>query len=374
MPASMTLAARENPEWTIVIFFGAFWLVAILICPFYDLSHWSLTVGLAFGASATGALIGFLFGLPRVPSPSASVPADATRPLASGTSLEQIADWLTKIVIGAGLVELQTLIPWYGTLCSNIATEYGTSPASSAFVGAWLAFFVIVGFFAAYNLTRVYLSPVYRDLEDLVRQRVAPLVEERDRTQEQMRDLAAEGLRQLNPKAVFAGLSELPALVAAKAGRDPDDPCKGAFGGSSTSNEYKVAARFFPLDRAYGRAHRYNRRVRGNCRLLPAPDVRGPDRPGPDRGGASRVAHHSLGRVYDWRSHPRRDEPRTRPLPVARRSILRARAVTIPPVQPRSRGSVAHALHTRLLLEHLARTGEQASEEFWPVADREPQE
>lgn len=248
-PAQITRAVRENPEWTIVFFFGAFWLTAIILGPFYDSEHWLLTVGLALGASATGALPGFLFGLPRVPPTPASATTGAETLPSNGTSLEQIADWLTKIVVGAGLVEMKSLIPWYGELCSRIGSEYGRSPSASAFVGAWLAYFAVAGFFAAYNLTRVYLSPVYRDLEHIVRERLAPIVEDRARTEERMRDLAAEGLRRLNPSATFTTMGEPSSAVTIRPGSDPKDPCKGQFGGVSAVNGYRLLARFFPVDR-----------------------------------------------------------------------------------------------------------------------------
>src|SRR4051812_30659866 len=53
-------------------------------------------VGLMVGAASTlvGAIIGFLFGLPRVVELS-DTPAFMT----SSTNLEQISDWLTKILV-----------------------------------------------------------------------------------------------------------------------------------------------------------------------------------------------------------------------------------------------------------------------------------
>ena len=65
-----------------------------------------------------GATIGFLFGIPRVlqqdvtPARSSDAGAapsvtSATYNLRVNTNLEQISDWLTKIFVGLGLVELQ---------------------------------------------------------------------------------------------------------------------------------------------------------------------------------------------------------------------------------------------------------------------------
>jgi tetratricopeptide (TPR) repeat protein len=80
-----------------------------------------LGVSLAVAAAATmvGALLGFLFGIPRslqqrpAVAPAAAdasqTPSDKTR-LLSNTSVEEISDWLTKIIIGVGLVQFHTFV------------------------------------------------------------------------------------------------------------------------------------------------------------------------------------------------------------------------------------------------------------------------
>lgn len=78
----------------------------------------------AFACFSVGALIGFLFGIPRVlqqdvipvskPAPSGVTATSPTTEssidsysLKVNTNLEQISDWLTKIFVGLGLVQLQ---------------------------------------------------------------------------------------------------------------------------------------------------------------------------------------------------------------------------------------------------------------------------
>ena len=246
--ASITLLIRTNPELAIVIFFGFFWAIAVVACPFYAPPRAFVTLGLAFGASAVGAFPGFLFGLPKSNNATntGSAGGDALS-MAPSTGLEQIADWLTKIIVGAGLVELKSILPWFGGLCTSVAAEYSSTPPSPTFVGGWTLFFVVVSFIAAYNLTRVYLSPVYRDLEKLVRERVAPVERERDETNERMRAIAGEGIRQLNPGADFTASNGPASAVTIKPGTDPEDPCKGQFDGLSERNGYRLSARFLPV-------------------------------------------------------------------------------------------------------------------------------
>jgi len=246
--ASITLLIRTNPEWTIVFFFGFFWAIAVVAVPFYAPSRALVTLGLAFGASAVGAFPGFLFGLPKSTSGtnSDSTGGDASS-LTPSTGLEQIADWLTKIIVGAGLVELKTILPWFGGLCTNVAAEYGATPLSPTFVGGWILFFVVVGFFAAYNLTRVYLSPVYRDLEKLVRERVAPVERDRDRLMKRASAVAAESVRALNPDATFMARTGAKArLDDSHWTADTNDPNKGAFGGKPSEGGFTLSAWFLP--------------------------------------------------------------------------------------------------------------------------------
>lgn len=53
-------------------------------------------------AFAAGGVLGFLFGIPRVSAASADGVAN---PINSNTNLEQVSDWVTKIVVGLGLTQ-----------------------------------------------------------------------------------------------------------------------------------------------------------------------------------------------------------------------------------------------------------------------------
>ena len=89
-------------------------------CPtIFDMFSSGLLLSLASGS--IGGLLGFLFGIPRTARQGsqegrANVP-DAAKTSGAGTTLrqgektniEENADWLTKILVGAGLVELQNM-------------------------------------------------------------------------------------------------------------------------------------------------------------------------------------------------------------------------------------------------------------------------
>jgi len=151
----------------------------------------------AFAAFASGALAGFLFGIPRrlrTPVPqaqpqtedrqsnsqqngkpdssaaaaTASWQVEQTR-LREGydanTSLEEISDWLTKIIVGLGLIELK-IIP---TKLRNLAAYFsslsscsqGCIPVPESVSLSTLIYFFVCGFFFAYLLTRLLLPRAF---------------------------------------------------------------------------------------------------------------------------------------------------------------------------------------------------------------------
>ena len=114
---------------------------------------------LLFGTLATGALLGFLFGIPR--TAHAGVPgAPAPVQYWSNDNLEQISDWLTKILVGVGLVELGRLSSSAGALLDWVAPALGAPVEAAArpFTLALLVYGVVAGFLFGYLVTRLRLQ------------------------------------------------------------------------------------------------------------------------------------------------------------------------------------------------------------------------
>ena len=91
---------------------GALFLSAALGHSGMTMSFASLLIAGALWL--TGGLLGFLFGIPKVADHSATTPVagppGGARPFYMvNTNLEQVSDWLTKIIVGVGLVEAQRL-------------------------------------------------------------------------------------------------------------------------------------------------------------------------------------------------------------------------------------------------------------------------
>lgn len=152
---------------------------------------------LGLGAFAVGCLFGFLFGVPRAPrrdadghdrtdhslanrnatsddNPDQRTPGTQTayRPSANtylpNANLEEISDWLTKIIVGLGLIDLKEMPSQLKRLAEFFALTCGCD-----FCGGLLltmgAFFLIMGFLLSYVLSRVYLALAFGYSSSLTR-------------------------------------------------------------------------------------------------------------------------------------------------------------------------------------------------------------
>ena len=99
---------------------------------------------------AIGALLGFLFGVPRV---NPNVKAEVY--LLPNTNVETVSDWLTKIIVGIGLVNFKSI----GDFIDRLADDLGKSlQADKTFALAIILYFFIVGVIQGYILTRMFLT------------------------------------------------------------------------------------------------------------------------------------------------------------------------------------------------------------------------
>lgn len=117
---------------------------------------------------ATGALVGFLFGVPRV-----TLDADRRVTHRPNSNIEVVSDWLTKTIVGVGLIEFHAI----GGFVRNLAAELGRAlslqagdqaegPATS-FAQALIVYFFVAGIIQGYLLTRMYLSAQFEEYESL---------------------------------------------------------------------------------------------------------------------------------------------------------------------------------------------------------------
>lgn len=116
--------------------------------PWQDGVLWILYMG---AAAALAAIVGLVFGIPRA---RAEYNAEQSERYSSNSNLEQISDWLTRLLVGAGLVEL-TSLPGLVDDASSFFGENMSVSNARAFTAAALAYGTGLGFGAGYLWTRL---------------------------------------------------------------------------------------------------------------------------------------------------------------------------------------------------------------------------
>ncbi|MEO6320429.1 MAG: hypothetical protein ABIR56_07155 [Polaromonas sp.] len=129
---------------------------------------------------AAGATVGFLFGIPRSGSQmsrqnanqepanaganaaaaSAQRESEAGRP---NTNLEEVSDWLTKILVGLSLVHLKSIEGRVWAISRNAAASLNSTPtdADISVATALVVGFSVIGFLCGYLYTRLFLQGAF---------------------------------------------------------------------------------------------------------------------------------------------------------------------------------------------------------------------
>lgn len=120
---------------------------------------WSLA------CASIGWLAGFVFSLSRTVQSEARNQSYAQL---VNTNLEQISDWLTKILVGLGLTQLNEIPKTLQSAASQVAEAIG-GPQQKAFALGLIIYFSVVGFLASYLMTRLYINIWLRQAESPAR-------------------------------------------------------------------------------------------------------------------------------------------------------------------------------------------------------------
>jgi hypothetical protein len=145
---------------------------------------------LAGAATVAGGLLGFLFGVPRATGGSDAGNGSAGQRYRANTNLEQISDWLTKILVGIGLVQIGELGRLTASLLHTIAPALGGTATSVPFGGAMVCYFAILGFLDGWLLTQLYLGRALSSADQAL-----DLLQAADEAQQRGADVQAAELR-----------------------------------------------------------------------------------------------------------------------------------------------------------------------------------
>ncbi|HEV2782081.1 MAG TPA: hypothetical protein VGX25_22040 [Actinophytocola sp.] len=198
-------------------------ILAVLTITIRATAAFGVAMLVAMAAMVSGGLLGFLFGIPRSLQANRD-PADTdSEPVSPNTNLEQISDWLTKILVGVGLVQLGTIGSAVGKLIGNVSTAFEPAPEAKVIAGSLLVLPSVGGFMIGYIGTRTWLFKLFTVfapgftsfVRHEVRRAVEPVraeVQQVQQDQETLRELFAVLDDQLDPRAPepeHASLKEL---------------------------------------------------------------------------------------------------------------------------------------------------------------------
>jgi hypothetical protein len=149
---------------------GGLWIVIYAFAtPGYHWSYLGVGMATALAAFLSGCLIGFLFGIPRVVSSGQL--RQQSDPYSPSSNLAEVSDWLTKLLLGAGLVQLTHLAAPISHLIDNIAagltptTAPGTSSAAKVMAGSILFGYAVIGMLDAYVVTTMWYQNKLEEIE-----------------------------------------------------------------------------------------------------------------------------------------------------------------------------------------------------------------
>jgi hypothetical protein len=154
-------------------------LIPIFLCGAYELKLKNIFivtssgVMVALASALVGALVGFVFGIPRSPNydneiSNSGIETKSTnkgeksgRAFQSNTNLEQISDWLTKILVGVGLTQITLFPEKLGLLSKKIGQAFVGVTSPDVLAGAIILFYSMCGFLISYLWSRVYLPGAF---------------------------------------------------------------------------------------------------------------------------------------------------------------------------------------------------------------------
>jgi hypothetical protein len=153
-PSSEWLKQPKLKFWE-VIALAAFMLGLIIIAVYgYAVGKKGLVfavLGITAAASwLAGSLLGFLFGVPRFQSERVQT-RDVVDPATyiPNTNLEQISDWLTKLIVGAALVQVREIGDAIGQISILISAQIN-APGAASMAGGIVIFDTCAGFMWGY--------------------------------------------------------------------------------------------------------------------------------------------------------------------------------------------------------------------------------
>jgi hypothetical protein len=244
----------------------AFWTLVITIVLFLSLlfffsdskSYAILTAAAILGAYyAGGCAIGFIFAVPKSLQRNTVLISDGTDAgqkqsnFSDNASLEEISDWLTKIIIGLSLTQFNHLQAMLRDASLNISASLQDVALTSSGAQRLLPFsygFIILysaaGMIYGYLWTRVEFPKILKQRDDdLTKQKEVNRSLLRKLNNPGDNEVALAGLMQTQKSVDSTQIELMHAILRSKPlGPDPDDPQKGRWGRKSIADNRQLTA------------------------------------------------------------------------------------------------------------------------------------
>jgi hypothetical protein len=165
--------------------------------------HMAYTTFFAVGGAYlfSGAIGGFLFAIPRIRKKSADIDDSTSSWYDENTNLEEVSDWLTKIIVGLTLTQFNVLLGYLNSSAVSIATAFKTG-SYDTHLYPWayglIVFFIACGFAIGYLWTRINFALILtvsrRRLNDIanIKQQTITALQEKDTAKRQAMEAKQE--------------------------------------------------------------------------------------------------------------------------------------------------------------------------------------
>ena len=158
--------------WPIVVIvagIGACAAGAAISQTYWD--FFGLLLILSLASLLSGALFGFLFGIPRLNrNYDPREDYGQTTKYMPNTNLEDVSDWLTKIIIGVTLTQLTKIPGYLQSMADYIVANSNCNTLDCPFAGpviiSLFIYFFIAGFVSGYYYTRLFLPNLFSVMEE----------------------------------------------------------------------------------------------------------------------------------------------------------------------------------------------------------------
>lgn len=143
------------------------WFVAGLAVTIYafvpssnGVSAWCIGLAAMSATFLAGGLMGFLFALPRSEKAKVHIRSEQSEQrvyVRPNTNLEDVSDWLTKIVVGLTLVQLNKIPGLAAGLFNWVGSGLGTGQSSVVFAGSLIVYSSAAGLMQSWIATRLFI-------------------------------------------------------------------------------------------------------------------------------------------------------------------------------------------------------------------------